>query len=155
MHTFCTHHEMQLPRDHEHWQMNCRDWKTFHNRENISRVGAGEEKREENAKRQEQNHTLYATPNKEAQIEIASKPTVNKLQAKTITVRDVSGSDYDSEDDGGEAEGYGPCINTQGQPTDQGQPTADDYHQRRPRPRMVKTGSQNTTQQHQPHIQER
>ena len=91
VHTFCTHHEMQLPRDHEHWQMNCRDWKTFHNRENISRVGAGEEKREENAKRQEQNHTLYATPNKEAQIEIASKPTVNKLQAKTITVRDVSG----------------------------------------------------------------
>ena len=151
VHTFCTHHEMQLPRDHEHWQMNCRDWKTFHNRENISRVGAGEERREENAIRQEQNITLYATPNKEAQIKmaaIASKPTVNKLQAKTITVRDVSVSDYDSEDDGGEVEGYGPYIKAQGQPT------ADDYLQLRPRPRMVKSGSQSTAHQHQPHAQE-
>jgi hypothetical protein len=72
VHTFCTHPGKQLPIDYEHWQMNCRDWKTFHNRKNISRVGAGEERREENAKRQEKNATLYATPNKEAQIEMAT-----------------------------------------------------------------------------------
>ena len=44
----------------------------FHNRENISRVDEGEERRDVNAKRQEQNVTLYATPNKEAQIQMAT-----------------------------------------------------------------------------------
>ena len=58
--------------EYEHWQMNCRDWKMFHNRENISRVDEGEERRDVNAKRQEQNVTLYATPNKEAQIQMAT-----------------------------------------------------------------------------------